>query len=258
MIPDEYELLLQAELDGENTRQASARLHAWLARSPEGRARLRELEAVFHALARVERAEVPADLRHSILGAIESEAPGTALPSGWGEAFSAAFARHPALRQAYPFAAGLVLGLAAFALLGRVLPGPPREPLPVAGTMAPIRGTGGGSVTERRLLRAGETDFTVETWRSGDAIELRLGGGPAQAVQVTVVFDPQRLTALGVQWSPSARAHLELGPGRLALGFTGYAPVVARFRAAGTQDAQLRVTFRTAGRSGEVALRTGR
>jgi hypothetical protein len=257
MIPEEFEILMQAELDGENTPEESARLRAWLACSPEGRARSREFAAVFHALAQVERMEAPEDLRRSVLEAIAAEVREAPAASGWWEALAAGFARYPALRHAYPFALGVALGILAFAALARVLPAPPRDALPLAGTMMPLEEASRGTLVERRVLRAGQERFTAESWRAGDAIQLRLGGGPARGVEVTLDFDPRRLVAQGVDWSPSACERLAFAPGRLVLGFGDYAPATARFRATGQPDAQIRVTIRWARHSGEVMLRTG-
>ena len=257
MIPREYERLLQAELDGENTPAESARLRDWLARSPEGRARRAELEAMFRVVARVGPVEVPADLRQAVLEAIAAGQADAPPAPGWRESFAAALGRRPGLRRAATLAAGVVLGIAAVSLVGRWPAGPGREPLAVSGTLLPATAASGRTVGDRHILTADGLSFALETNRTGAEAELRLEGGPAGRVLVALDFDRRRLAVAGVDWADPAGAALRSGPGRLELDFAPFAPAVVRLRVTGGGDAEIRVRLHAAGRTARVRLHTG-
>lgn len=80
-MSDSLDDLIQRLLEGEASVEERTRLEARMASDPTVRARHDELARVFHALASIEPAPVPADLREDILHAIRGAAPSRASVS---------------------------------------------------------------------------------------------------------------------------------------------------------------------------------
>jgi hypothetical protein len=164
--------LMQSEIDGANSTQESAELHAYLARNPLAREHFDQLKAVAGALDRIEEVAPPDDLKANIIAAArqkgDAEIPGSRpapVPSRG----------QTVLRYGYALAAGVILGVLGHQwVTGDGLAVDPAE---VAGSLATPEATASiaefpinfeGAVGHARLEPAGsgydlEIELTSET-----------------------------------------------------------------------------------------------
>lgn len=132
MTMDRWEILMNRELDGENTAEQSAELRAHLEEDLEARVRFAELQHVFRTLDETEALVPPADLRARILAAIDQEDVPAARAFGDARNSAQEPERTPRswrfrFRPGYAFAAvaGFLIGMLVWQQSG---PGGPRDP----------------------------------------------------------------------------------------------------------------------------------
>lgn len=237
MIDD---LVLNQEIDGENSKDQSARVREEFDRRPELRARYERLLDLVRMLEAVQPAEPPAGLTGHIMRAVRSKAQSTHRWPRWGEAVRAALARQPALGFGAALAAGLVLG--AF-LAG--LDEPMRLEEKSGGTMLL---TGGSDLREvDRAVLAGDGyrgEAVVRAASDRIEVRIRLEGPPP--LELLTTFDPSELTPLGFDLEGAPAGQVVLGPDSLHV------------REAGAGDYVLRLAIRKPLSSGlQVRLGTG-
>jgi AcrR family transcriptional regulator len=212
MIDREFERRIQDVLDGLATPAEAEQLKAWLARSEEGRTRLRELEGLFATLDRVPFAEMPNGLATEIEQAIRARA--ALQPQGRTQP-----ARMPAnrMRLAMVFAAGIAAGVIGWgALTGILNPGSLGHER-VVGTMMPQSPPRAGTV--QRTWSSGGTRYEAVVWRVGKSRWLRLSVHGRSPSEVELRFDPTALSPAAVRQSdPPASVVLE--PGRILIRVT--------------------------------------
>jgi hypothetical protein len=109
-IDSRFTDLMQAEIDGANSGQESAELHAYLARSPLAREHFDQLKALSGALDRMDEVAPPAELKSEIIAAVrrrgDAEIPGShPIPR------QAPSRGKIVLRYGYALAAGVILGV---------------------------------------------------------------------------------------------------------------------------------------------------
>lgn len=253
MIDDQDERLLQDELDGVASPEASERLRERLAQSAEVRARQRELETVAHALDQVSMEEAPADLEDGVMAAIAAAGrPGPAR-AGWLERPGAASRGRPVLAWAYPFLAGAVAGGLLIALATGNLGPRARTDLPVFGAMLPSER---GTLVDHRDLRLGTARIALETRRAADGVRVEFDLAQASGAELTLGFDSAALQPVGMWWERPGRHQAELGAGtvRLQVMEDGRGTVLLSSQRAG--DAPIQVRFHHAVGSTEAVLHT--
>lgn len=236
MIDD---LVLNQEIDGENSPDQSARLREELDQRPELRARYERLLGLVRILEAEPPAEPPAGLTAQIMRAVRAKGRSAHGWSHWGETVRAALGRQPVLGFGAALAAGLVLG-AFLAGVG--------EPLRLeegsGGTMLP----GGGLELREvdRAVLAGEGyrgEAVVRAASGWVEVRVRLEGAPP--LDLVATFDPRELTPLGFDLQGAPAGQVVLGPDSLHV------------REAGAGDYVFRLSVRKPSPSG-VQVRLGR
>lgn len=171
-IDARYVELMHAEIDGLNTERESAELREVVARDPEIRKSFTELQELADTLARVEPVDPPPDLKDRVLGALPAGSPGHT--GSFRPQRDVRLRASVALRYAYPFAAGLILGIVGYYVVsgdtsGTVPPDPSdivgamtaHEPAPDAGTVPGVEFDVAGIAGTARVGRV-ESGFSVE------------------------------------------------------------------------------------------------
>jgi hypothetical protein len=103
--------LMQSEIDGANSTQESAELHAYLARNPQARDHCDQLRAIAGALDRIEEVAPPADLKSKIIAAVRQKGDAEIPGSHPASRESAPTRGRIVLRYGYALAAGVILGV---------------------------------------------------------------------------------------------------------------------------------------------------
>jgi hypothetical protein len=165
-----FDELANAVIDGVASPEERAALQAWLDRDPAARQRFQTLELAVRALARVPKAEAPADLRREIMKAVRKEPalrpsrpPLQVTTTPW-RSWSDVMSRALGLRLAAAFAAGIAAGAIVFTL---ATGGRPMGGGPATGTMAPPE-------IEGVLLTAGPARAVVDGTPVRDQLALRI------------------------------------------------------------------------------------
>lgn len=110
--------LLNREIDGLNSPQESAELRAYLESHPDARMLYNDLITITSSLSRVREVDPPATLKSNILASIPSEMSAARRRSSIvGRLFDFIDLR-PSFQFAYGIAAGLILGVTIYSLVG--------------------------------------------------------------------------------------------------------------------------------------------
>lgn len=246
----ELDHLLQEVLDGHGTPEQVARLESWLAGSEQGRARRRELEAVFAALRSVPLVDAPADLKDGVMLDLQARAAAYRVTPR---------ATHTAARGVprFRFALGLLTGVALGVIGFVALRGLPIDPdrLPVEATMAPPRPP--RPPDDAVVQRWTTGDLVVEgiTWRDGATRWLLIRPIQGTYGQVEVDFDPSGLTAVAVREVTGAGAHARIHRGRVVVEMSPKSLYDIEFMDSGRSSDPIRVTVRAGSEpaTGEIA-----
>ena len=228
-------------------------------RPEEGKDRMDE--AVSRILDRAELEEAPADLRRNVLRAIESRPDPAAAPGpGWIEALRAGLAgpvgRWPALVA--PFAAGLAVGVVAFAILqGGWRGGAGAE---VDGVMAPASGAPAPAraKVDDQSFELGRANVRFEVFRSGDRGGVSVSADAAEPVVVTIQPAHGSARVERVLAIPSAAGSVEYGPGWVRFWLSGHDRAeVGLAMSPGATDAPAQIVVTSRGQSVQGSLHTG-
>ena len=211
MIDRRYEQLMQDVLDGEAGPEQIRELEAWLAGSPDGRARFEELQGLFQTLSQVTDAASPEGLKDDVLRALRSRAPAAApVPSR-------SRVPRPAFRPAFVFAAGLAAGIIGYAAFTRLPAWPPGDNSAV-GTMMPQPDSPPGSAMARRSWTAGEARVEAISWRRGGApvVSFKVRGD----AQLELQYPPGQLELRAIGQSHARASQVRSEPGRVIISAT--------------------------------------
>lgn len=254
MIDARWDRLMQDELDGLNTPQQSARIQELLRENAAARARWSELQFLFQVLERVGSEEPPPDLASAMLASLP-ERPRPAR-SGWVDAWRSLTGRSAALRVAYPLAAGIAIGAVGYALYRGAFPGgSPSTDMPISGVMQPLP-PGSGERVDSAVLTAGAASISAVLRRSGNDLWLEAVPGGGAPSELTVRFDPARLSLQGVERGSHGSARFDVGSGSLTLGLAGSDACRVHWRAAPDAVAPLEIRIEAGGESRMATLRT--
>ena len=136
-----YLELIHAEIDGANSESESSELRAFLASNPEAQAQFAQLRTLVAALARVEEADPPGDIKINVLNTVRSRKlrSETRLMQRLWRAWPSG---RVVLRYGYAATAGMLLGIAAgrWAATGAA-GGRGIDPSELAGTMTRLEST---------------------------------------------------------------------------------------------------------------------
>jgi hypothetical protein len=198
--------LIQEVLDGSASPSDQERIRTLVARDPVVRERFEELSTVFEALGSVPESEPPASLHGDIMNAIGTSPRPAPETTGWLAGLRTALARRPVATLAYGFVAGALVGASALVING--------GPLPVSGTFAPMSSSADARFVARQVVRLGESNVTLETWREGATVELRVQPGDAPGLEAEVATEDGKPATMGVTWSKPGPHTLDVLPGR--------------------------------------------
>lgn len=181
--------LMNAEIDGVNSPEASRELHEYLAANADARRHFEELKEVGRVMSEADPVSPPAALRAAIMRVVVARRNGKA-GVGLVERMREALSPAPRMRLAYAFTGGIAVGLGLFALLSVALP------QMVPGDAGNLYGTVGGG--ERCFVAADPVSFDVPG-ASGHAsvrycaetVSLELSLSSESEVVVVLSYDEQ-------------------------------------------------------------------
>lgn len=241
---EKFRELISAAADGEISGSEQARLDAWLAENPDGRALAEQFDALGRALDDVDPLEPPDALRQSILEQVEKG--GMPASSGFVERFSGLFGMH-FMRYAGTFGAGVLLTLALTATdtVSRIGAGDTNR---LVGTIGALKQD--DSATHSAIDADGNRfATTVELRERGTLAVLEIESESAGTVDFAANYDNDELHFLGFEQTPGAEADLLSRPGHLALKMTGQQHYVLYLDRAGQGPATIRVGFSADGKT---------
>lgn len=255
MRDDEFDRLVNDELDGVATPEDKASLARRLAESEAARARYQEIQAVFGMLDRVESVEPPLTLRGNVLRSVESRARARSERPGWRGLLEAGFGKRPGLGLGYAFVTGAVVGALTFAIGSGVFDHAGLRGSEVRGTMLPPPS---GRRVDLVRLAAKETQATGEAWTSGDGeVAVRLEVHATGPFEARVTFDPERYVPMSLRRIEPSGGRLDLCRGEVQVSDRGSGRYELRLKAAGQDRPPLSVWIGTAGGSAQGTLEPG-
>jgi hypothetical protein len=184
--------LIQAEIDGENTVQASKDLRAALEKNEEARIVYHDLMGAAEAVRQLSIAEPPPDLKDRIMQRITPQPVGARVPvNEWLAAIAAFFAARPQWAVAYAAVVGIVVGGVIVGIAGGSLTTDSRSGF---GTIAGERSSN-TTYQERVQIRSGAVwgSFGVEVSADLVSITHELNGDD---VSVQFIFDDADFTLI--------------------------------------------------------------
>ena len=207
MIEHRREQLMQDVLDGQASPEQIRELQAWLASTPEGRARFEELEGLFKSLGEVPDAAAPVGLKDQVIEAIrQSHGAMTLVPRPRP-------ARWAPLRPAFLFVAGVAAGVLGYSGLTQLPSWPPGDDR-AAGTLMPQPGAGPGAEGNRRSWTAGPARIEALAWHRDAAtvVTLKAHGSAEVVIEYPAAL---KLVAIGQSGAPGSPFWSE--PGRVTI-----------------------------------------
>ena len=258
MKDDDFDRLVNDELDGVATPEEKARLSRQLAASEAARVRYQEIQAVFGMLDRVESVEPPGSLRTDVLREVEARARARSPRWGWGVLVSG-FGRRPAFRIGYAFAAGAVVGALVIALGTGVFERRSWSDADVVGTMLPPASSPTGRPLDDLQLSVKGARVVGQTWvsRSG-GVGVGLESRSAGEIQARLLFDPDRYVPVSVQRTEPGGGRLELRRGELEFTHRGDGQCEVILMPTGPDRPPLRLEIRTPEGAADGVLRASR
>jgi hypothetical protein len=240
--------LLQREVDGENTTDESSALRERLAREPELVRQYQALAGVCDALDGVRLVEPPPQMVGDILRGIRQRAYAD-RPRVIGGVFGRLAAR-PALTLVSTLAAGLVVGVLATTLTGRLRPSP-MDDRAVSGTVLTAGDLARLPLIQDLELGGASLGATVVTRKGDGVIVAEVEIRSPRPLDLTVDLDPEALRPRGfvsLEDLPTGEVTLEEDHVRVRQAPAGR--YLLTLDVLGTNPAPLRVTLG----SGEDAL----
>jgi hypothetical protein len=248
---DEFDRLVNDELDGVATPDQKAELTRRLAEGESPRARYQEIQTVFGMLDRIESVDPPPSLRGNVLRAVESRARARSERGGWRGLIQAGFGKRPGLGLGYAFAVGAVVGALILAvgsgLFDRAgLRGPEMQ-----GALLPPT----GSRVDTIRLAAKGAQAVGEIWtESNGGVSVRLevrSDGPFEA---HVTFNPELYIPVSFRRVEPGGGRFDLLRGELQVHDRGSARFELRLRAVAASRPPLGVWVGSSGGSAEGQL----
>ena len=189
MSEAKYLELIQRELDGLNSPQQSADLHALMEKNAALHKSYEELRTVVDALEQAEMHEPPAHLKATIMNALpraKQQPEQTKASRSW---LAGLLPRQPRFQISFAFAGGLALGLLLFALFtGSELGQNQPDASQLFGTLASSTQSG-----QPVAVDLGSTKGTLVVQKSQKGMTIVLDFVADEAVDFVLEFDPERL-----------------------------------------------------------------
>jgi hypothetical protein len=261
MKREEFDRIVNDDLDGVATPEEREALKAYLGRDAEARERYGDWKELFASLDDAGLEEAPPDLSPSVMRAVVAQRR-VELPAsrsaGWVETFRSVF-RVPTWRSALTFASGVGVGAAAIALVaGNLVGGARYGSSDLSGAMMPRDAGPSGRVVEERTLQAGAYSISAGTRRTSDGVVLRIeaSGGGADGAVLVAAYDGGALHPEALRMDPPSAGDVEVGPNRIRFGLQGAGTFTVSLRSEEAQSAPLELELRSGAQSSRTALRT--
>ncbi|HET7291632.1 MAG TPA: hypothetical protein VFM88_04340 [Vicinamibacteria bacterium] len=248
------EVLLQRELDGENSPAESAELQRRIAEDPRLRAGSEKLFSLGRTLAEVGQEDPPPSLVADVMRTIRAN--GARVRGGWVEVWRTAFARRPAFAYGLSLAAGIVLGALGLGALGPAALGTRDEA--AVGTILPPGRLGAFRQVDRQELSSDGFRGVAVTRRGDGTVQAEVRVESNRPLQVTFEFDAKAFSPLGFGRSEAAEGEVVLEPGRVSIAHSGKGTYQVFLGARSAEPAPLTVRIDGQGIQVERSLETGR
>ena len=253
MRDDEFDRLVNDELDGVATPDEKAALARKLAESETARARYQEIQAVFGMLDKMESVDPPPSLRGNVLRVVESRARAKAEQPGWRGFLGVVLGRHPGLGIGYAFAAGAVVGALVLGVGTGFFERHGFGNSEIGGTMLPPGGADHRAGVVRLEVKG--VQVSGEALAQGPrGVVARLEVRAAGPFEAHLNFDAEHYAVQLLRRVEPSGGRLELRRGDLILGDTGDGRFEVVFRATGAELPPLGLSIRTAEGSAEGLL----
>jgi hypothetical protein len=248
---DEFDRLVNDELDGVATPERKAELARRLAEGEAARARYHEIQTVFGMLDRIESVDPPPSLRGNVLRAVESRARARSERGGWRGLILAGFGKRPGLGLGYAFAVGAVVGALALAVGSGLFDR--------AGLWGPeVRGTmlaPSGKLVDTIHLAVKGAQVTGEVWTTARSdLSVRLDVRSDGPFEAHITFDPDVYAPLSFRRVEPSGGWFDLRRGELQVTDRGSARLELRLRASSASRPPLGVWVGTSGGSAQGLL----
>lgn len=251
MRDDEFDRLVNDELDGVATPEQKAELARRLAEAESARARYHEIQTVFGMLDRIESVDPPPSLRGNVLRAVESRARTRSERAGWRGLIQAGFGKRPGLGLGYAFAVGAVVGAFILAVGSGLFDRAGLRGSDLQGAMlAPA-----GSRVDTIHLAAKGVQVSGEMWTTARDLAVRLEVQSVGPFEAHVKFDPEVYAPISFRRVEPSGGRFDLEPGQLRVSDQGSARLELRLRSLSSSRPPLSVWVGTSGGSAEGQLK---
>ncbi|HET9939488.1 MAG TPA: hypothetical protein VFR25_00155 [Candidatus Eisenbacteria bacterium] len=251
MRDDEFDRLVNDELDGVATPEQKAELARRLAEGEAARARYHEIQTVFGMLDRIESIDPPPSLRGNVLRAVESRARTRSERGGWRGLILAGFGKRPGLGLGYAFAVGAVVGAVALAIGSGLFDRAGLRGPEMQGALLPPT----GSRVDAIHLAAKGAQATGEMWTEfNGGVSVRLEVRSDVPFEAHVKFNPEIYIPVSLRRVEPSGGRFDLRRGELQVSDRGSARFELRLRAVTASRPPLSVWVGTSGGSAEGQL----
>lgn len=245
MTEEKFIELFNREIDGLNSPRESAELQAYLDSHPDARALFADLATITSALNRVKEVDPPASLKSEVMAALPSErtAPQHRFSIvQWAKDF---IELRSSFQYAYVFAAGLILGVAIYSLVGiRSTASGTMDLSDVSGSIIISDATfpfAAGPSFEINLAELGVA-ATVRTKYSKTLAVVELTLQSRNAIEVDFLYNRINLQFKGYSQSRAVPGNLTIGEAAVRLSNQGENTYILAFeRFSGAADVSLRL-----------------
>ncbi|UCC44812.1 MAG: hypothetical protein JSU65_02490 [Candidatus Zixiibacteriota bacterium] len=258
MIEEELLVLINKDIDGDNTPAESAQLRDRLESNEEARKYHQDLVNMSHVLKQVEDVDPPARLRHDIMREIPAAKYRSRESEGFVATIVTAFRSLRTVRPAYAFSAGMAAGIAVLmVVLGSLGDTESLRPSQVSGTIVEDRAAPVTSPTDREEFDLNGVSGTLETWSSVDLSAANLKITADGAVAVSIEFDDAALAFTGLEISDEPSVSVDTDPGLIEIVTRASGSWIMSFDNHAGVDSPLEVSVRTGSAIFECRLSTG-
>ena len=251
MRDDEFDRLVNDELDGVATPAQKAELARRLAEGEVARARYQEIQTVFGMLDRIESVDPPPSLRGNVLRAVESRARTRPERGGLRGLIQAGFGKRPGLGLGYAFAVGAVVGALALAIGNGLFDRAGLRGPEMQGALLPPT----GSHVDTVHLAAKGAQATGEMWTDSNGIvSVRLEVQSVGPFEAHITFNPEAYAPVSLRRVEPSGGRFDLRRGELQVEDRGSARLELRLRAVGSSRPALTLWIGTSLGSAEGRL----
>jgi hypothetical protein len=229
--------LINAAVDGELSASERTAFEALLAANSEAQAVCDDLCALADTLNAVEAIPPPANLRHSILNAVETPKRTNSLRGLWDSLWSV-----PLLRPASAFAAGVVVAI-IFMSSERNSRHAFDDVAGLVGTISQTNGDSGISVDSRLTLSSSELAGTVKSWREGSMMVIDFDLTTNGPVEIVADFADADVWFNGFAQLENPGTQVAVAAGRVTLQMQGSRRYAVYLHNASREAAVVRLKF---------------